>query len=87
MKNKTTLENIRKVKAKIGGLYLCETIHGSIRLMRFGNHRKHNQDNWGPLTVIPTNIDWFGWRDHINGRFVRPEEILSYTEVQYESSI
>lgn len=61
----------------VGELYICETIHGSIRIMRYGYHRKNNQDNWGIL-VIPTCINWFGWRDHVNGRFVRPEEILFY---------
>ncbi len=67
-------------KNMVGKLFFCHTIYNTTRVMRYGYHRKYNPDNWGELTVIPTNVIWVGWRDNKNGRFYREDEILSWEE-------
>ena len=56
--------------------YLCQTEHGTSRVLRYGYHRKNNPDNWTkpPIGQRPSLL-WFGWRDDVNGRFLRFEEV------------
>ena len=65
-----------------GKLYQCVLAHGTTRLCRYGYHRKNIDRNWGlpPTGMRPTCV-WFGWRDNDNFRFVREEEVVSFTEV------
>jgi hypothetical protein len=82
------LKTLENVTAEPGKRYLCTTIHKSRRICRFGYHRKNNYKNWKkpPEGSFPKLI-WVGWRDDKNGRFLRPEEVISYEEVVPKSQV
>lgn len=64
-----------------GKKYLCKTIHGSCRVLRYGYHRKNNPNNWRkPPLGMRTNTHWVGWRDDENWRFIRFEEVVEINE-------
>ena len=66
-----------------GGLYVCRLRAGTLRRCRYGYHRKNNQDNWSkpPVGQRPSLL-WFGWRDDVNGRFLRFEEVTKIISLQ-----
>lgn len=61
-----------------GEKYLCRLAHGTQRVLRYGFHRRNNPDNWKPPAEGQRpSLLWVGWRDDVNGRFVRHEEVLA----------
>lgn len=66
-----------------GVKYLCQTAHGTSRVLRYGYHRKNNQNNWSkpPVGQRPSLL-WFGWRDDLNGRFLRFEQVTKIISLQ-----
>lgn len=61
-----------------GKKYLCKTAHGTSRVLRYGYHRKNNQDNWTkPPLGRRVSLLWVGWRDDENFRFLRFEEVTT----------
>lgn len=66
----------------VGKLYQCKTTNGTVRVCRYGFHKKRDNANWGNHGLAGSkSILWVGWRDHENGRFIRKNEIVSYVEI------
>lgn len=66
------------VVPEYGLKYLCQTVHGGTRVLRYGYHRKNNSDIWSkPAVGQRPNLLWVGWRDDENWRFIRFDEVTS----------